>query len=313
MSNFVLILLCLSAGYILRQKRKLSAEAPAALNALIIYLAFPALVLVKTPELFRSGVFSRAEAFMPLTMGWLIVGFAAFVFTMIGRRLGWSEKTIGALILTAGFSNTSFVGFPVLEALIGPEAIKIGIISDQSGTFLCLSTLGLALAAYFAGGQVTVREMARRIFLFPPFLALAASALIVVFDLTLPEALVAILDRVSSMIVPLALLSVGAQLRLDSASLRSQWGPVTCGLIYKLVIAPLFIGILFIGLCQQTGFTAKVTLLESAMAPMITGAIISADFGLDVEVANLLLGVGIPLSLATVPIVLWIAQIWGRV
>jgi predicted permease len=38
------------------------------------------------------------------------------------------------------------------------------------------------------------------------------------------------------------------------------------------------------------------------MATMITSAVVAAEFNLDTEIANLMVGIGIPISLITVPL-----------
>jgi malate permease and related proteins len=43
----------------------------------------------------------------------------------------------------------------------------------------------------------------------------------------------------------------------------------------------------------------QVTVFEAAMAPMITGSIVAQEYGLDGELAALLVGVGIPISFLT--------------
>lgn len=43
-------------------------------------------------------------------------------------------------------------------------------------------------------------------------------------------------------------------------------------------------------------------MLEAAMAPMITAAVVARELDLDGEIAQLLVGIGIPLSFATVSI-----------
>src|SRR3546814_1439744 len=54
---------------------------------------------------------------------WLVFGMAWLVFAMLGRRLQWSRSRIGALTLVAGLGNTSFVGYPLIEALRGQEGL----------------------------------------------------------------------------------------------------------------------------------------------------------------------------------------------
>jgi hypothetical protein len=50
------------------------------------------------------------------------------------------------------------------------------------------------------------------------------------------------------------------------------------------------------------GTEIQVTLFEAAMAPMITGSIIAAEYDLDGDLAALMVGLGIPLSFLILPI-----------
>ena len=46
----------------------------------------------------------------------------------------------------------------------------------------------------------------------------------------------------------------------------------------------------------------EISFLESAMAPMITAVIIAIDHQLSPKVSNLMIGIGIPLSIVTLAI-----------
>jgi len=68
-----------------------------------------------------------------------------------------------------------------------------------------------------------------------------------------------------------------------------------------LFLAPLFFLCLYVYGLGSYSFVSRVTILESAMAPMITAAVVCEEMGMDGELAGLLVGLGIPLSLLTVP------------
>ena len=68
------------------------------------------------------------------------------------------------------------------------------------------------------------------------------------------------------------------------------------------MLSPVVFWVLYVALFQQRGEMVHITLLEAAMAPMITAAVVANDFELDGEMANLMVGLGIPLSLLTVPL-----------
>jgi predicted permease len=74
------------------------------------------------------------------------------------------------------------------------------------------------------------------------------------------------------------------------------------GLFYKLFFAPAVLLVLYVFILGQRDFVTQVTLLEAAMATMITSAVVAAEFSLDEELANLMVGVSVPLSLCTVSV-----------
>lgn len=111
--------------------------------------------------------------------------------------------------------------------------------------------------------------------------------------------LATMLDRFALTLVPLALFSVGLRFKLKPQP--GQWAPVALALSWKLLLAPL----LALGLALLTGVGGAVMsigILQTAMAPMISAAILADQHHLDPPLANTVLGVGILLSLITVPL-----------
>lgn len=300
--NFVLIFLCLGLGILLRRTQKFPEKSPQAFNAFVIWISLPSLILVQIPKLFKTTPLSM-EILIPLSMAWILLILSFVVFYSLGKYFRWPPTVTGALVLTAGLGNTSFVGLPILESFFGPESMRIGVLVDQPGTFLALSTLGLFIAALFspqAGREFEIKEAILNILRFPPFIALIVAGLWFVSGIDQPAELVTVLERLSSTLVPLALVAVGFQLRVSRAVLHRQWKPLLCGLSFKLFFAPLFFIFLYAFIFSSHSFITRVTILESAMAPMITASVVAEEFGLNSELASLMVGIGIPLSLLSV-------------
>ena len=76
--------------------------------------------------------------------------------------------------------------------------------------------------------------------------------------------------------------------------------PLTLGLLAKLILMPILFMLLYQIVFRSHTFATRITILESAMAPMITAAVVAEEFKLDSEIANLMVGLGIPLSLLSV-------------
>jgi predicted permease len=290
MTNLILLILCFIAGMLLHRFKRMPVNTPAVLNSFIIHVSFPALILLAVHELKISG-----DVGLMAAMGWLCFGLSAGFFWLIGRWLDLPRPTVGALILTGGLCNSAFVGLPMIEAFYGHQGLASGIIIDQLGSSIVLSTLGITVAGIYSSGRPGAGEMAKRILLFPPFIALVIGLLLIPMEY--PEWLAVVLKRMGDTLAPLALISVGFQLRLGH--LAGNVRNLSIGLTFKLVLVPLLLFLLYVPLLGAHGQAIQITLFEAAMPPMFTSAILATEHELDPPLANLMVAVGLIISFAT--------------
>ncbi len=291
MINLFTLLLCLAMGMLLRALRRFPEDAHKTLNAFIINIALPALILRYVHEMHFN-----LALIMPAAMPWLMFACGVVFFILVGRGAGWSRQTIGGLILSGALANTSFVGLPMIEAFYGPTYLSVGMLVDQLGTYMVLSTLGVIVAMFCAdAGRATPKALLRKIALFPPFQAMILA--VILSPLPYPDSVIAVLDKVGGTLTPLALVSVGYQLRLSE--LRGAGLQLASGLAFKLILGPAMMALLFIVGLHEAGKVAQVTIFESAMGPQIGGAIVAMEHGLNPRLVGLMIGIGIPLSLLT--------------
>jgi len=290
MTNLILLIVCFAAGLILRWTGRFPENTPAPLNGFIIHVSLPALTLlhVHRLQLDRSIVY-------PALMAWLLFGLGVLFFTGVGRLAKLPRATVGALIMVGALGNTSFVGLPMIEAFYGKELLGVGIIADQLGTFMVLATFGIITATVYSSGEVSARAVLRRILLFPPFQALVIALLLRPFSY--PEWLTPVLTKLGDTLTPLALVSVGFQLRLSH--LKGTLQTLGLGLFFKLLLAPALLALLFVGVLGAHGQVIQVTIFEAAMAPMITAGIVAVDHDLNPPLVAVMIGIGIPLSFLT--------------
>ena len=307
MNNIVLLLACFALGIALRASGRLPESAPSALNGFVVNVSLPALTLVTV-----HGLELEPQLAFAALMAWLLFGFGVAFFWTVGRLMHLPRATVGALALTGSLANTSFIGLPMIEAWYGPQYLGVGIVADQLGSYLVLSTLGVLLAGVCAaeasgGARLDLRALARKVFTFAPFVSLLAALLLM--PVSYPEWLDTLLRRLGATLVPLALVSVGFQLRLSQ--IRGRLPLLALGLGFKLVIGPALVLAVLAGLLGQRGAVIQVTVFEAAMGPMIGAAIVAMDHDLDPSLVTLMVGLGIPLSFATLPVWWWLLQPLG--
>ena len=295
MENIILLFLCLLLGVLLQKVKQFPVNAHQSLNQYVIYVSLPALALYYIPKITLS-----LSLLYPIGIAWLGFGLSFIFFYALGSYLKWSKKLIGCLVLTSGLGNSSFVGFPIIEALYGSEGLKTAIIVDQPGSFVVVTTLGILVAASFSRGNLSVSEIAMKIIKFPPFIAFAIALLCTFSSFQFPNALQNAFLRIGNTVTPVALVAVGLQLKIDTKS--RHWSFLTLGLFFKLFLMPAFFFLFYRIILGAKGLNIDVSIMESAMAPMITGAILASNYGLKPKLSSMMVGIGIPVSLITTTI-----------
>ena len=293
MENIALLTVCFVLGILARRLNYFPVETPRAFNAFILHVSLPAMVFFQCHRL----QIQPALIFAAITP-WFVFAAAWGFFCSIRKVRFFSSETLGALILTAGLGNTAFVGLPMVEAFYGKSALPTALVVDQLGSFFALSLLGPLAIARYSQSRISGGAVLRKLVFFPPFIALILS--VGLRSVEFPETLNGVLQRLSATLAPLALFSVGFQLRPEA--LTTRWRALGVGLFYKLVCAPIGVALLLV-LAKVRGQVGQVAIFEAAMAPMITGAIVATENNLDPTLSNLMVGIGIPLSFVTLPLV----------
>ena len=301
MSNIILLLACLLIGVILRGVKMLPENAPTTLNSLIVNVFVPAITLRHAVDLEFS-----ADAFLPVLAAWVVFGAAFLFFNLIKKQAQLDRPTVGALIVVAGISSISFVGFPIFEMLYGAEGLRAGIMMSQAGTFVVCSTAGIVVVSIYAekGNGINWLKIIKDILIFPPFAAFIIAIFLKLIGYQHPSVIANFLEKLGSPMSVAALLSIGLQ--MDFSSDKSHQRALFMGLFFKLLLAPLLVFILFFIFFKQTSIPAKVSVVGSTLGSMNTIGIVAIRKGLNPALITKMLAISIPLSLLLVPLVYWL-------
>ena len=292
MSNIILLFVCLALGMTIGWSKRLPEGAHLTLNGFILHVSLPALILLQI-----HNIHLRADLLYSVAMPWLLFIVGCGFFWLLGRAMSFSAATTGGLMLVGGLANTSFVGLPMIQAFYGSGGMATGILIDQLGTYLVLSTLGITVAALYSHGTARASAVIGRIVRFPPLLALLLALAMMRVDY--PTWFTDVLRSLGGTLVPLALVSVGLQLHLDQ--FRGNVSALATGLTFKLLIGPALVAVVYVWWLHAHGQTIQITLFESAMGPQIGAAIVAIQHGLNPTLITLMVGIGITLSFVTLP------------
>lgn len=295
MINILIVALYLLAGIVLQKLKALPNNITGLLNTYLIYIVLPVIALQYIPAIELS-----AELLLPALTVWLFFMVGWILISGIGKFSKWDKATVGCLVLTVGLSNTSFLGFPIIEALYGEEGLKIALLVDQPGSFLLVSSLAIMVAALYGEDKMRKRDIGKKILFFPPFIFFLISLVMNLLNVQVYGIVEDIMVLIAMSLTPIALIAVGLQIKIKRADLIQS--PLIIGLAMSLILAPALV-YLFLGLILNfEGLIFQVTVMEIAMPPMITASIIAIRFNLKPQLASLMVGVGIPISLISLSI-----------
>jgi predicted permease len=293
---FALILTMLGLGMLFARLRALPDTSAEVLNRVVLYVCLPAAVLTYVPRL-------RLDASLIglMVTPWLLMLASWALVSLATRLCGFARDVHAVLLICVTLANSSFIGYPMVRALLGDAALPYAVVYDQFGTFLLLSTFGLYVIARYSGDTPpTAAQVLARIARFPPLWALLFALLLMPEQ---PPAWIGNgLRQLADAMLPLVMLAVGLSIRLRLS--RAELAPLGIGLVLKLLVMPA-LAVPISWLLGLQGQMLQVNVLESAMPTMITAAALAISHRLAPRLAAAMVGYGILLSLLTLPA--WVA------
>ena len=296
MSSLVFLLIFLVIGLVAQKllpedKQMLLANF---LNKFVIYISLPALVIISMVDLKVDTKF-----LLPAITAWGLFIFASILVLILAKIFNWSKSLTCAMLLLVTYGNSSFLGIPFTKAFYGDSAVAYAIIYDQLGSFLILSIFGVITLSLYSTKRANFKEIIFKIITFPSFVALVIALLL--NPSVIPNWAYETLELIAKTLTPVALIAIGLFLKLKLP--KHHIKPLTIALSLKLLILPLLVLLIFKAL-NLNDISAKVTLLEVSMAPMITASMLAIMANIQRDFVASTLGYGIALSFITAPLLL---------
>lgn len=272
------------------------------LNNFIIYLAMPALILLKVPSLALS-----ADMMIPVAVAWAWFLVGAMLVLAISRLLAWPRATEGAMLLLVTMGNTSFLGYPMVSAFFNDTVLGYAIFFDQLGGFLILSTFGLIIIALYTpakegqAGSVNLLQIAKRVLTFPPFIALIVAVFIPLENIMSWASVP--LSLIGQALMPAALFVLGVQ--FQPKLLPEHKIPLFSAIVLKMIVAPMLALLIVVSLGSNADVRAA-SVFEAAMPSMITPGLLAIHAGIAPRFVATLLGYSTVFAFISLPLIAWL-------
>lgn len=291
LAEMLVLLFAIAAGYAANRLGILGGETDRKISRLLLSVTLPSMILgsVCTGE-------TLPEASVVLgTLGVAVIFYGLeFVFVLaVPPLLGGTPGQRGVWRYTLAFPNVAFIGYPVVSALFGTEALFYAVILVLPFNLMTFTLGPLMLAG---AKRFSLRQM------FSPCVAASILALVLALGRLRPPAMVGeALSFVGGVTVPLSLLFVGSllagmplgrmlaspRLWILTAVRLLALPAVLCFLLRWMGTDPLILG---------------VAVTQMAMPAAVNGSLLCMEYGGDAECMAQITFVSTLASIVTIPI-----------
>jgi len=275
------VFLVIALGYLLRIVGLLRADVTPTLSRLVFYVAAPALIV---RSIARTPLRESLDVASLSVLAGVTVLMASAVYLACWRL---RPQRRGVVAQGAHRSNMVFMGLPVVayaygDEVLGPVSVTIGFMV-MLYNFAAVLVLTLPHAETSSLSRTVWLATARRLLLNPLILACAGGVLVRAVDLPLPLLADRSLQLVGQIAMPLALLTVGAD--LDFRRLRGDLGPAAMVSVLKLILYPslVLVGLRWIGV---QGTAAEILVLVMASPTAVVSFIMAKEMRGDADLAG---------------------------
>lgn len=292
----IILFLIIFIGVYSRKRNFINREINNGLSKLLINVTLPLMVFNSfTSKINHAAILNAEKIFIYA----LIVHLLIMIFSKLAYMKVSKEKRGVAKFVTL-FSNSGFMGYPILNGLYG-----------DTGVFYC-AIFGIVFNVFmFTYGVFVLKEDKEKgilkqlikIISNPVIISMVLGMLAIIFNIKLPFVASSVISSVGAITSPLSMIIVGAM--LADADLKSS---ISGKFVYvlsfiRLIFMPLFCYIILKLLGAPTLILDIIVLLE-AMPAASNVAILAIEYGGDKLLSVKTIFVSTVLSMLSIPIII---------
>ena len=293
----ILILFAIAAcGFIAFKRGMMTETANKAVSKIVLHITLPAMILASVADV--PGDFTAADILFLIALSFLSYAILGIVAFLTPRLIRGEKKDYGVYEFLTMFGNVGFMGFPVLTAVFGSQAVFLAAIFNLPMNLLSF-TIGVLMLAP-KGTRLRTKELFT-----PAVVASVVAPLLFLSPFTVPSIVYEGFSLLGGATVPLAMMLIGASVaRLPFKEIWSQGRFYTVSAI-KLLVCPIVIWLAFKGFVKDPLILGTAVIL-AAMPSATNTTLLCIEYGGNETLASRCVCVSSLLSAVTIPLILFL-------
>ena len=291
--SIIALFIMILVGIYGQRKNIITEEINKGLVNILIQIALPFMVLSSFLYTFDNTIKENVVKTIYYSLGaYLLMGVVSYL-------LLWPVKNDKKIILHFAnvFVNTGYVGFPILNAMYGPEGVVYGSIFNIFFV-LFVWTYGIILFK----GRLTVSELMQELkkaLLNPSILAVCVGFLIMFLNIKIPGMIISASRGIGNLTGPLSMMIIGCILSKVKIKIYLRDWTVYYGAMIKLIIIPMIIYLAAL-LMGTSSIAINTVIIMTALPASAMTSILADAFDKEKEYAAFVVSITTLLSLFTI-------------
>lgn len=298
LEKVAVLFLLIVIGFIAGKLKLISEQGQKDITQLVLYVTMPA------------TIFSAMQLEMSqerLNTAFLVLGVMVFCYIIMfivgfisSKRLPLTKGQKDIFQTALLLSNTSFMGYPIVQSLLGQEALFYAVV----GAGFIFETVSWSLGVYLISrnGSESAGFNWKKVVFSPGILSIVVGLIFFGFQWSVPEPINSVINMMSPATSPLAMIVIGLMLSRSNLKEAFQNKFIYLASALKLLVVPIIITLAL----KTFGISGPALVIPVIMISMPTAtyvAMFSGNYGNDSKFASQIVFMTSLLSMITIPIV----------
>lgn len=290
-------------GYITTKLGVMNSTLKASLSKIILYISLPCTILasIMTTDTFPSNkeiLISLAVAFISYVIFFILAKFTTFVL-----RLKGSQKSAAEFGII--FSNVGYIGYPVTQAIFGPDCLFVTCLFNMPFNLVCYS-FGVYLlnqGSSSENGEKMDKKKLMKLIINPSLVASIVCIIMAFTGLEAPTVIGETCAAVGGITTPGALLIIGAA--LGQMNIKQMFNNIYAYAVTfsSIIITPIVIMLAFKLALANYPLILGEAVIISAMPVATAGTMLCVEHGGDETFMAQITFLTTVISLFTIPLI----------
>lgn len=290
---FILFILIL-VGYIATKKNLIDSSLTKKLSKLIMNIFLPCMIINSMQLEYSPTVLKKVLLLILIS---LLIYAISFLIAIIFKAISRSKNDIGVYQFAILFSNVGFMGYPIVEAILGKDAIFYAAIFN-----IPFNLLIMTLGVFVICKENNNYSFSFKSLINPVIISIFIGLSLFILNIKLPYIINRPIELLGNITTPLSMIVIGSMLCLSSISECVKNKKLYIVSFIRLILMPILIYFILKGIVyDKLLFSIPIVIVSMPVAS--NTAILSSEYNANDKLASQLVFMSTLFSIVTIPII----------